>query len=761
MKRLFFTTILLNAVLLLTSFAQDNAKAGLPEGAIARLGKGGINIMRFSHDGTRLAVGTDIGVWLYDVPDGKETVLFTGHPGQVNTLAFSTDGKILASGGDVNTSIQLWDTETGTKFLSIKLSDRFSRVSALMFSQDNKTLTSLDRNRYITEWDVTTGQKLSNKSTSFSRRELAFSQDGETIASGHQENGNIQLWDTGSGREGSVFKAKAYNGVQALAFSPDSKTIASAHDDNTVRLWDTATRTERVTLGRHTEKINALAFSPDSTTLASGGADNTILLWDVHKGAQLAILKGHKHSISTLVFSLTEKNMLASGSSDGTIRFWDTGTQKETSIFAIGHTASIKTVAFSADSSMLVSAANNGQVQIWDVKTGQQLPSPQITHYDTTIASTFSRDATLFASHGADTLIESDGTSIIPHQKTWLWTLPIGDERLTLTEKVNALAISPDNKILATSNTDLTRLWDIKTGTELFQLDAQQFFTDVVVAFSPDGTTLATGGEHGTVQLWNVNTGDKLAELNNVVFGPIGTPKFLAFSPDGSILAVKDAVYTYLWDMKTRKKRNIALTDEIKLIDLFTFSPDGKILLTTNWRYELGSQIHLWDITTERKLLMLTGHFDRIETLVFSPDGRTLASGSQDGTVLLWDWNKIAAKAVTDNIGKNSTPPAKPIKYATQAEEAQAVINWLKKQDYQIQKGDKGYTITQSKNRTMILSSGGGLISTDDVDFTLDRTGILRIRVKGIGTAFFSFDEKGNLKQKNFNIENQQSQTGD
>ena len=67
MKRLFFSTILLNAILFLTSFAQDNTKVGLPEGAIARLGKGGINFMRFSPDGTRLAVGTDVGVWLYDV----------------------------------------------------------------------------------------------------------------------------------------------------------------------------------------------------------------------------------------------------------------------------------------------------------------------------------------------------------------------------------------------------------------------------------------------------------------------------------------------------------------------------------------------------------------------------------------------------------------------------------------------------------------------------------------------------------------------
>ena len=65
MKRVLFTTFLLNVVFLLTSFAQDNTKVGLPEGAIARLGKGGIVAMRFSPDGARLAIGTEIGAWVY------------------------------------------------------------------------------------------------------------------------------------------------------------------------------------------------------------------------------------------------------------------------------------------------------------------------------------------------------------------------------------------------------------------------------------------------------------------------------------------------------------------------------------------------------------------------------------------------------------------------------------------------------------------------------------------------------------------------
>ena len=135
--------LLLVAAMLPIGFAQDNTQVGLPEDAIARFGKGGINIMRFSPDGTRLAVGTSVGVWLYDVKDKKEIALPVGNVRHFISLAFSTDGKILASCGSLNTSIQLWDTETGTKLLSIALPERFFRVSELVFTKENKTLTGL------------------------------------------------------------------------------------------------------------------------------------------------------------------------------------------------------------------------------------------------------------------------------------------------------------------------------------------------------------------------------------------------------------------------------------------------------------------------------------------------------------------------------------------------------------------------------------------------------------------------------------------
>ena len=81
------------------------------------------------------------------------------------------------------------------------------------------------------------------------------------------------------------------NYVMTVAISPDEMTVVSGGLDGTVRLWDTATGTERHILLGHTGGIFAVAFSPDGATLASGSDDETIRLWDVQAGACLAVLR--------------------------------------------------------------------------------------------------------------------------------------------------------------------------------------------------------------------------------------------------------------------------------------------------------------------------------------------------------------------------------------------------------------------------------------------------------------------------------------
>ena len=153
-KRLLFLKfglLLVSMLFLQNSVAQDYTRWGLPEGAKARLGKGTVNEIQYSPDGTRLAVASSIGIWLYDTATHQEVALLTVDTASASSVAFSPDGGTLATGGSRET-IRLWDAVTGTH--KRIFTGHTSVVHSVVFSPDGRTLASGSQDGTVLLWEV-------------------------------------------------------------------------------------------------------------------------------------------------------------------------------------------------------------------------------------------------------------------------------------------------------------------------------------------------------------------------------------------------------------------------------------------------------------------------------------------------------------------------------------------------------------------------------------------------------------------------------
>ena len=191
-----FGLLLVSMLFLQSSCAQEKSGVPnspqwhLPEGVKAHLGKGVINEIQYSPDGTRLAVASGIGIWLYDTATHQEIALFTGHTEMVSSVAFSPDGGTLASGSSDAIS-RLWDAVTGThKWI---LTGHTNVVVSVTFSPDGGTLAS-GSSKEIRLWDAVTGtHKHTLTGHTLDVTSVAFSLDGRTLASGSWD-GTVRLW---------------------------------------------------------------------------------------------------------------------------------------------------------------------------------------------------------------------------------------------------------------------------------------------------------------------------------------------------------------------------------------------------------------------------------------------------------------------------------------------------------------------------------------------------------------------------------------
>ena len=657
----------------------DFSQWELPKEAKVRLGKGGINAIQFSPDGTQLAVGTNIGVWLYDVETGEEKSLFAG---MCHTLTFSPNGRFLANsdGGATGITVQLWEVATEREVVLTSFS---GSASALQFSSDGKTLVSLGSMRDAISWlDVETGKgtiKHVKRGLFGKFSPDDFEADGLIITDDFEADG---LTITDGFEVSSVTTTRLDAGGLTIT-TYGSEVSAITHDkiaigktDGKIQLWDIATNKEISTLRGHIDlslqspnkparrkpsarpndknQILALAFSRDGTRLASGSTDKTVRLWDLTNQGEWITLQKHTGWTNALAFSPDGK-MLASGSTDKTVQLWD-ATTGESLATLTGHINGITALAFSPDSTTLASGSADGAIRFWHTGTGAPLADRITGHTQWMKAATFFQDSSTLA-------------SVAFNGEITFWDLKTSNKstvhRAGYRDLFPTLAFSPDGTKLASVGADATkvfsatygfpstkrsdhlvRLTDVSTGRELATLEFSRGIDQLT--FSPDGKTVAFGSL-GEIHLWNTETSDELnirlvdrgADIHNMPH-----VSALAFSPDGTTLVSgTDQGGIQMWNVATGKALAVFAkpTEQDNLmgrISALSFSPDGALLAAGSYY-----NIRLWEVNTGNNFLSVvnTGHKrgnvesqGYPEPLVFSPDGTIFICGLDSGGIQLW-----------------------------------------------------------------------------------------------------------------------------
>ena len=651
----------------------------LPEGAVARLGRGCELSMAFSPDEKHLVIGNSLGLWLYDLETLSPIALWETERGMVFHIAFSPNGKWIAACNS-DKILKVLDIQNGACLAQVEIDDY---ISGLTFSYNNQYLAAAYARSAIVEvWHAETcepvAQFTSDTEEAGFYSPISFSPDTRLIASTSASDTTddaevIVVWDMESGQQIASLTAHTY-WITTLCFSPCGRFLASGGEDGTVYVWDVSTWQQvqaytdfgdvyRIIPSYSSEGIlRAAIVNYDDTGPA------TISVCDLESGEQLYTDKFWGNTVrfsdagdwgNTILFS--NGSRLAYECRHEFINVWTPEypykrqfTHSPISFPASARTSiSFPTAMFSDDGKTLAVKHHHEGVVLWDIASKRSRPAVKVESAGKNQFLYKTDSGKLYVASIKDDNVrlweaDGNGTPLIEGTGREYWSaFP---------------ALSPTGELFAYADADGNlKVWDVNSGNQRYELkhplepnDDEDDEAICDLQFSFDGKILASESNYPCAHVisWDMELGE---EIDNSLSDNAATripgrlvfrwlkPKsreFVHISHDGKYLS-SIGNNSYLYDVK-QDDYLTRLTLPQGLEDIFRaakFSLCGKYFAAgTWWREGLEKMvICLWEVETGKQIVTFRGHPTDVHALAFSPDNKLLASTSYDGTILLWD----------------------------------------------------------------------------------------------------------------------------
>ena len=643
----------------------------LPDGGIARLGQGRIMpAMTYSPDGKHLVLGSDIGVWWYDLATLTPVALWDTDRGYISAISFSPDGRWLAT-GDGDGLVKIWDVQEEVCIAQMERDEKerlYHLVSHLAFSPDSQRLAvSSTRDYMLYIYHPETGERLAKlhddpkrfRWFGRTRRPLAFSPDGRLLVctmpdeslTVHADLGGkirvpegstdfIAVWDVETGEQLACLK-ETERFVCSLCFSPCGGFLASGGHKGPVLVWSVGEwqRTQRY-LGFGTGDIQVF-YSLEGVLQATERADDNIFVWDVARGEKYEpslkvpkALQGPHVPEGTPFVSVPDTSR--------EFRKWTVGDVEPRS-FPHLHTGVPFSVTFASDGKTLAAGywSYRERVMLWDI-TQPSAPLASFNFPGREYVVSASPQGDIYATGG-----DGDTAEVwrIENTEASVTTFRLPNPESASAEqkrRVSTAAFAPKSNLLACGDSEGTLyLWDLETQKILHTRNAYDGWLEEV-AFSPDEKRLVSV-RYPYYRLWDVESGEPIGTL-------LKRTKGFTFSPCSTLMVLARGKRIFLWDMDRREFVRVFFTPKDSWQSFaFAFSPCGRYLASgATWLPDRGIKkcaVLLWEVASgeniaafsDENIAAFRGHPTDIQDLAFSPDGTLLASGGYDGTILLWD----------------------------------------------------------------------------------------------------------------------------